>query len=135
MKLCCLVTDSILSNDRHKTRNDNCTFQEPLNRICRISKQKKRLRPRIPVLQKLILSAYAGKNPKAVAVFGKAVSTDSVLTSQATAKQCFKTKERFLESAKRDVIFCHYNSRFMKRKERTLVLGFSLALRIRHIPY
>lgn len=77
---------------------------------------------------KINLSAYAGKNPKLVAVFGKAVSTDSALTSQATAKQCFKTKERFLESAKRDVIFCHYNSLFMKRKERTLVLGFSLAL-------
>lgn len=129
------IRASIPVNDRHETRNENCTFQESLNRICKISKQKKRLRPRTPVLQKLILSVYAGKNPKLVAVFGKAVSTDSVLTSQATAKQCFKTKERLLESAKRDVIFCHYNSRFMKRKERTLVLGFSLALWIRHIPY
>lgn len=35
---------------------------------------------------KINLSAYAGKNPKLVAVFGKAVSTDSALTSQATAK-------------------------------------------------
>lgn len=37
-------------------------------------------------LQKLKLKAYACKTPKLVAAFKKAVSTDSVLTSQVTAK-------------------------------------------------
>lgn len=114
---------SIPANHRLKTCRCHSTSSDSLNKICRTSTQKDRIKSTTSVFQKLILSAYACKTPKLVAVFRKAVCTDPALTSQATAKQCLKTKERLLKSAKRDAICCRYDSGFMNRKQRILALG------------